>query len=798
MGSTPPRTPLVPALEERFEVLSELGRGGMGVVLRARDRELGREVAIKLPLLGADPEFEHRFRLEARTMARIRHPHVVQVFDFGVVDGQAFLVMELLEGTSLERANHLSPESLRLVLHQTAKALDEVHRQGLTHRDVKPANLFRTREGRHVLMDFGVVRDTGGSLHTQAGLILGTPDFLAPEVLAGEEPAPPSDWWALGSTIVLLAHGRLPYDFEQVRGAAAGRPLPSPFSPGSLGDPGLESVLRSCLQVDPGLRPRTPGEVDRLLAPAEATLSDELSAPGSGAITQQIQREQPLPGVETHRPGRIWGWKVLLGLTLLVGGFLYPTQPEPSPSHAPGGENPASLRTPPLGPRSRPPPPFLRGTREERTRERDELSLTYVRGDGSLVVLQEGAPEADWKALLQPSSDHWRLLRSQVRLVSDFDAWVRGGGQPELLSQEVQEELAAYDEYLLGEDFPPAFSPWIDTHPISPRPLPSRVQGCDFLGPDLELPEEVGGWFGAALESYRVLLARIEEAEQELEAIEFTSPPPSFHPVTLYGVQQDNLGRFLKQIRTQNDTPRLRFLMRYRAIFLEGGRFLRAGFRALREETSPQWKVTSFLLHCLGQVENVLLAFHLSEFPPELLAGFAAETLWERQMFLDYRRRANSDAGYSTHRGREVFLHRQRLVWECAEENILRAAEEEPRESRGLPLVLHQNLNLLTREAASRDRSKPYLSRSLGPAMRWIQSHPSLERAHFDPALSPIVDFTLLGLSLVGRNEFLPDEQVLSFLSWLQKQEKAIPEELRPSFSESTGSLEATWRARGR
>jgi eukaryotic-like serine/threonine-protein kinase len=212
-------------LAERYELGERLGVGGMSTVVEAFDRRLERPVAVKLLAehLADDSQFVTRFRREALAAARLVHPNVVQVFDFGLDDrsGRHYIVMELVRGQSgaeILRDEGVLPvqEALSMVL-QACRGLDYAHRNGVVHRDVKPGNLLRAEDGVTKLADFGIakaVSDESGI--TQVGSVIGTAAYLAPEQAAGERVGPPADLYALGVVTYQLLSGRLPYEAQSL------------------------------------------------------------------------------------------------------------------------------------------------------------------------------------------------------------------------------------------------------------------------------------------------------------------------------------------------------------------------------------------------------------------------------------------------------------------------------------------------------------------------------------------------------------------------------------------------------
>ena len=209
---------LVVAALPAYEVLDEIGRGGWGVVLSARHRELGRMVAIKqLPrAFGADPSVRTRFKEEARLVASLAHPHIVPVFDFVEKDGLCLIVMELLTGGTLwgRFMNEGVPldQSCALMLAACA-ALQHAHAHAILHRDIKPENFLFSATGTIKLSDFGIAKVVGQAAIalTRAGSVMGTPAYMAPEQALGEKLTPSTDLYSIGVMLFELACGDLPY-----------------------------------------------------------------------------------------------------------------------------------------------------------------------------------------------------------------------------------------------------------------------------------------------------------------------------------------------------------------------------------------------------------------------------------------------------------------------------------------------------------------------------------------------------------------------------------------------------------
>jgi serine/threonine-protein kinase len=227
-GESGLRTRLAAALGDVYSIEGEIGRGGMGVVYRARDEKLKRAVAIKVlpPELAYRPDIRARFIREAETAAGISHPHVVPIHSVGEADDLVYFVMGLVEGESLavrlKRRGRLSVDESRRIFKETADALYAAHQQGVIHRDVKPDNiLLEGTRGRVMVTDFGIAKAlsaVGGTL-TEAGIAIGTPAFMSPEQAAGErEIDGRSDLYSLGVVAYQMLSGELPFQSPTVPG----------------------------------------------------------------------------------------------------------------------------------------------------------------------------------------------------------------------------------------------------------------------------------------------------------------------------------------------------------------------------------------------------------------------------------------------------------------------------------------------------------------------------------------------------------------------------------------------------
>ena len=287
-GSVMRPVPSVPrTVDNKYRIEQLLGRGGMGAVYRARDMRLDRLVALKVvraELLG-DPEARRRFRREAQIVARLQHPSIVAVYDYGTfADGGAYLVMELVRGEDLrhvlQREGRLDPDDAMRILENVCAAIGAAHREGVLHRDLKPENILLPGGGAPAkVLDFGVAKlvederpiDAGADVQTAltaAGMIVGTPAYMAPEQFSAVPADPRTDVFSLGVVAYEMLSGELPFGrgtlADVVLAQAGGVP---PMAPG-LVPAAAERAIRSALDPDPDRRPRSPQEFATMLGAA--------------------------------------------------------------------------------------------------------------------------------------------------------------------------------------------------------------------------------------------------------------------------------------------------------------------------------------------------------------------------------------------------------------------------------------------------------------------------------------------------------------------------------------------------
>jgi len=356
-------------LDEKYYLESKLGVGGMGTVYRAGRLLIGDWVAVKVLHQDqmTDPRAVERFRREAQIAARLNHPNVVTAYDFGVTsEGQSYLVMDLAEGESLgsliERQGTLAEADAAEIIRQVCAALEEAHRQGVVHRDIKPQNIIvqTIPEGLRVkVLDFGVAasRDVAAIKLTRTGSVVGTPQYMSPEHCLGEELDGRSDIYSLGIVLFEMLTGVVPFDSPTPTAIVIKHVNDQPPPPRALNpniSPSVESVALRALEKRRDARPQTAGEMAKeliaaaggaepdsphpamvedteiiMLAPVTTPISKEVGAPESNSSVATLLNDAPAFGemfAKTRSGGRLV-LSVFGALLLLAGGglllFLY-------------------------------------------------------------------------------------------------------------------------------------------------------------------------------------------------------------------------------------------------------------------------------------------------------------------------------------------------------------------------------------------------------------------------------------------------------------------------------------------
>ena len=301
---------LARALDPEFRVVREVGRGGMGVVYLAREVVLDRDVAVKLlpPELGADPSLADRFLAEARTAARLDHPHIVPVYQVLQRDGLSLFTMKFVSGASLHSVlrarGALTFDEVRRILRACAEALAYAHRAGVVHRDVKPGNVLVDDSGWVYVTDFGIAKAIAEDTpSTRSGAVMGTPHYLAPELCRGGRADALTDQYALGVVGYQMLCGRLPWEGDTVEALLAQRLFSDPppirrFRPDVPAD--LEVAVERALRRDRGARFRSLVEMAEFLGAEPRT-------PRSWRGRRRAQAEE-VPTVPLRWEGRWRRW----------------------------------------------------------------------------------------------------------------------------------------------------------------------------------------------------------------------------------------------------------------------------------------------------------------------------------------------------------------------------------------------------------------------------------------------------------------------------------------------------------
>ncbi|HEX6832923.1 MAG TPA: serine/threonine-protein kinase, partial [Rudaea sp.] len=265
----------------RYQILSELGSGGMGVVYKAHDLELDDVVALKMlkPSALVDGEQLDRLKSEIKLARRITHPNVLRTFDFGEVDGYPYISMEYVRGLTLR---YLLNETKRIpfsaglrIARQLCAGLSAAHEVGVLHRDIKPENLILEQNGNAKLMDFGIARPLRRSTpgHTQQGMFLGTPNYSAPEQLSGEDVDERADIYSSGVLMCEMFCGKLPYTGSNTMEIYLAQMQQSPIRPSEYWPeipPALEALILKCVARVPAERFQNAAELAQALSQLRA------------------------------------------------------------------------------------------------------------------------------------------------------------------------------------------------------------------------------------------------------------------------------------------------------------------------------------------------------------------------------------------------------------------------------------------------------------------------------------------------------------------------------------------------
>lgn len=471
-----PEAPWARALPPFLRLGPRLGEGSFGEVYEAEDTRTSTRVAIKFLSIQMDAKTRRRLDREAEVLGTLDHPNVMRILDRGEAAGVPYLVLELLEGESLAEGIPDAPP-LEVML-PIADALVHAHGRGILHRDVKPANVLWTREGRAVLVDFGLVTRPGATRLTATGAVVGSLGYLSPELLQGRPHTGADDLWAWAVTLYELCERRLPFSMPSLEEAMGGAPLPVPaFQRLGPADPErriLEAFFGQAAEDRPATRDAL--ESLRHAGPAHVT-------GGWGAAA--VVRAHVAPeggGSPAKEPGSPRLRRALTGAALLVLVAASFMLGRPATS-----ESPASAPAP-TAPAARFGPAYT-------ARVLAELK--------ELPSCPEELQEP-WTPCPDRDPLRWGEVLGALPAARELEAWVVDGGRPERLPESVRAGLREAGEEFLRRGLPSPFDPW---DRITPRPIPreamARLQ--EALQPVRRrqtLPEEAGPWFGAALHAF--------------------------------------------------------------------------------------------------------------------------------------------------------------------------------------------------------------------------------------------------------------------------------------------------------
>ncbi|MHC4506230.1 MAG: protein kinase domain-containing protein, partial [Planctomycetota bacterium] len=319
--------PLFPH-SERYRPLGELGRGGMGVVYKAHDSKLHRVVALKVLIAGegATQEDVERFFREASAAAQLRHPNIVPIHELDVKEGRHFFTMDFVEGgplSNLIAQRALTPRRAVEILRDVAEAVHHAHEHGTIHRDVKPANIIITPDGRPMVMDFGLAKQVESDRKlTRTGVVMGTPEYMAPEQAKGEthEADARTDVWALGAVLYEMITGLPPFagatSFDIVRKVVYEEPLP-PRRYNHACPRDVETICLKCLEKDPRRRYQT---AEELAGDCRGFLEGKLIAARPASLVyrarKKLARHKGVTGVSAL------AFALVVGLTVWYVGSL--------------------------------------------------------------------------------------------------------------------------------------------------------------------------------------------------------------------------------------------------------------------------------------------------------------------------------------------------------------------------------------------------------------------------------------------------------------------------------------------
>ena len=314
----------------RYEIIRLLGQGGMGAVYQAYDRDLERQVALKVIRsdMAANPEILKRFKQELILSRQITHKNVIRIFDLGQAEGIKFITMEYLEGENLQsilrQKKKLEPAEAAIIMAQVCRALEAAHAEGVIHRDLKPQNIMLDKKGRAYVMDFGIARSMLVSGMTQTGALIGTPDYMSPEQAKGQTLDARSDLFSVGIIFYELLSGQVPFNADTTMGKLWKRTNEPARPLGELDKTipqSLSDIVRKCLEIDPQQRYASAAELLRQI--------EIWQGPSAGTHVSILHRSA-LPGYAKWA-----GAGLAILLVVAVVAFRIKSPPQPKAAHPP-------------------------------------------------------------------------------------------------------------------------------------------------------------------------------------------------------------------------------------------------------------------------------------------------------------------------------------------------------------------------------------------------------------------------------------------------------------------------------
>ena len=656
--------PFPDALRDRYEPLGALGQGAMGAVFRVRDRRVEREAALKVLRLAQRADIRRRFQQEAALLARVEHPGILRVFDFGEVDGDMFMVTELLEGASLDRLP--APEDPLAWMMPAAEALEVVHDAGLVHRDVKPANIFRTDAGRIVLLDFGLALDPEVTRVTVDGGVVGTLAYMAPEILGLAEATPAADWYSWGVSLYWLVERGHPYQYPDLLKAAGGGALPPMRLRATPPDGPLERVIRGTVRQEPEKRLRGASAIQ------EAITS---TGPLSGAMV----RRGPLASVAPPDPRRIPWVVVGAATTVFLAGVLGWVStaggPAPSPSTSPvvgaevsGDEARAGELLIPL---------------EEMERELTEAGDLYRRKD-EYRNFPSGSPGDGWTPLLSRDTANWGYLLPQLPALERAGRWAAEGGRRGDLSPEAWARLVALERRYQSLGLPRLLVPLLEERELGD--LSPEVRAG--LAP-------IDGDLAEALSCQQRLVDWRADIDEALERYHRGGPaPPGIDPLLLdFGSAPLRIRlRTLVEVALPDRDRRVKTAALLRPHGEDLRRLVFRGFRALA--TSPEPARVAHVLAKHIDRHATLFSTEISLLPPWLHSSGAPDGLASRVLRAAVLRYVTRYRRAYSRPWRDLARRRRELLPEVLEARPGETRWTAMARRRGVRELLHAHLEL--------------------------------------------------------------------------------------------------------